>query len=363
MEILFLIDNLGSGGAQRQIVTLSKLLSEKGYKIKFITYNEGDFFRSDIDDLNILVSNLCGKNPLIRIYRVRKALRSGSQDLVISFLETPNFLACISSIGGRRWKLITNERSGKPQSFVGFKNRVFKWFERYSDRIVTNSFAAADLWKNKYPRYSNKIKTIYNPILINEDSSNYVVRSNGKLKIIVVASYQENKNIISLIEAVRSMCNVDRDKFLVEWYGRIEATTGNSSVYERACELINKYDINNIKLNSETKSIINIMKKADIVSLISKIEGLPNVICEGMLLGKPIIMSKVSDYNILVDSSNGILCNPNDINSIKEAFIQATKLSEAEIICMGKKSQEKARKLFNNEIIINQWIETIQSIK
>lgn len=353
---------MGSGGAQRQIVNLALLFSSRGHKTKILTYDEASFFKDILDDYNIEYKCISSKTILGRIFKIRNAIRQGEQNVVISFLETPNFLASVSTIGGRKWKLITNERSAKPESFVSTKSKIFKWFERYSDRIVTNSIKAAELWAIHYPKYKNKLETIYNPILIQNDELNYVVRKNGRICIVVAASYQKNKNIIGLIEAVNKMRIEDRNKFTIEWYGRIEATIGDSSIYENAKDLLVKYKIENIKLNSETKNITNIMREADYVCLISKIEGLPNTICEGMMLGKPIIMSKVSDYHTLVDNSNGFLCDPNDIDSIKSAILNAINTTDNNIVTMGIRFKEKARKLFDKDKIVDKWFEVINSI-
>ena len=99
------------------------------------------------------------------------------------------------------------------------------------------------------------------------------------------------------------------------------------------------------------------MHEADVVALFSELEGLPNAICEGMMLGKPIIMSRVSDYEKLVDDSNGFLCDWNNPKSIKGALMSAVKLSENELDKMGNSSRLKAHKYFSKETIINQWLE------
>lgn len=363
MKILFLIDNLGSGGAQRQIVTLAALFHNRGHEILFLTYNEGDFFKKDIEKMNIPLKSLNSNSYLRRIFKVRKAIRTSGQDVVISFLETPNFLTCLASLGGREWKVITNERSSKLESFTSIKGKIYKWFERYSDQIITNSCNAANLWKQKYPKYKNKLSTIYNPILIEESNSKYKVRKNNKVHIVFAASYQENKNLIGLIEAINRINTSDRQKFIIEWYGRIEATVGNKYIYNLASKNIKEYGIDNIKLHPETKGITKIMEQADYIGLVSKVEGLPNAICEGMMIGKPIIMSKVSDYSILVDNSNGFLCDPNDINSIKQAILNAINITDNSILAMGKSSKEKANKLFNKDKIVDKWFETINSIE
>ncbi|MDD4436553.1 MAG: glycosyltransferase family 4 protein [Tissierellia bacterium] len=363
MKVLFFIDNFGSGGAQRQIVNLALLFHERGHHVRFLTYGKGDFFINPLRKAQITVDSIDSSGPIDRILKVRKYIRSGTQDVVISFLETPNFLACLSAVGGRRWQLITNERSAKVTSFTKFKGRLYKWFERYSDQIVCNSNNAKNLWERYYPRYKHKIITIYNPVLISEEINSVKLNKDGKIHMVVAASYQYLKNMNGLIEAVNMLSDVEKSMLQIDWYGRIEVTSGNTKAYEEAITKIQEYKLNNISLNETTPEIISIMSNSDFVCLFSKVEGLPNVICEGMILGKPIIMSKVSDYDILVNKENGFLCDAEDPVSIKEALLKAINLSKEEISLMGENSRKKADKLFNKNTIIEQWLNLINSIE
>ena len=89
--------------------------------------------------------------------------------------------------------------------------------------------------------------------------------------------------------------------------------------------------------------------------LFSRVEGLPNVICEGMILGKPIIMSRVSDYQVLIDETNGILCDSNNPLSIKYAILKMASFSNDKLKEMGISSKCKATSLFSEEQIIGHW--------
>lgn len=50
MKLLFLIDSLGSGGAQRQMVTIAPLLKQQGMDVEILCYYQDTFF---IEQLNI----------------------------------------------------------------------------------------------------------------------------------------------------------------------------------------------------------------------------------------------------------------------------------------------------------------------
>ena len=102
------------------------------------------------------------------------------------------------------------------------------------------------------------------------------------------------------------------------------------------------------------------MQQADIIGLFSFFEGLPNVICEGMAFGKPILASNVSDIPLLVeDNVNGKVVDPQEPESIAEGlrFFIHSKSPTLEI--MGNNSRKKALKYFEQEMIMKSYQELI----
>lgn len=362
MKVLLLIDSLGSGGAQRQIVTLSCLLKEKGYDVSLVTYHKDDFFKGHLDEMQISVHLIQAKNYLARIFKIRKFIRSGKFDAVISFLEVPGLLNCIAAIGGKTWKVITSERSSKESAFNSMRGRIFAWFQRYSDAIICNSYNAKNIWIKYYPQYSDKLKVIYNPVILPPINTTYIPKKDGRLQVIIAASYQYLKNPLGLINALALLNDQDRKKIEINWYGRKEVIPGNSEAYDQSCELIHKHKLDDIiKLNGPTKDIAAKMNSADIVALFSELEGMPNAICEGMMIGKPVIMTKVSDYEKLVTENNGILCDWNNDMSIKDALLNSMKLSTDELTNMGYYSKIRANELFSPQQILNKWLKLLNS--
>lgn len=352
--------SLGSGGAERQMVTIARLLKEQGYDITFLCYAKEDFYGHLLEKDNIPIVWMIENNYLKRIIKVRNHIRKGNYDVVISFLHTPNFLNNFSAIGGKKWKVITGERSAKESTFKSRKGKIFAWFQRYSDYIVCNSNNAREIWEKHYPKYKNKLITIYNTVTLPEITSEYIPRKDGKIKIIVAASYQYLKNPIGLIKALALLNNEEREKIRVDWYGRIKVENGDTRAYEEAKELIRQYDLLSvINLHEEDKNIANKMNESDVVALFSSVEGLPNTICEGMMLCKPIIMTKVSDYKVLVDESNGFLCDWDNINSITNVIRLIIGLTNEQLTQKGYESQIKSKFLFSKERVIDQWISLI----
>ncbi len=360
MKLLLLIPSLGSGGAERQLVTLAVLFKQKGIDVEFLIYYKDDFYKHILDENSIKVNFIYTTNALDRILKVRKFIHNSNCDVVISFLETPSFLACIAALGGKKWKLITTELSSKKSTFESLRGKLFCYFRKYSDLIICNSYNSMAMWESYYPAYTNKLKVIYNPVILPAITSIYQPKKNDKLNLVVAASYQYLKNPIGLIEAVSLLDENTRSKLVINWYGRKEITVGDTKAYDESIDLIEKYNLKNIiKLNDSTTDIANRMNEADMVGLFSQLEGLPNAICEAMMIGKPIIMSKVSDYENLVSTENGFLCDWDKPETIKVALEKAISLNENDLKKMGFKSKEKADKLFSSSVILNQWINSL----
>lgn len=357
MKVLLLIPSLGSGGAERQLVSLGILFKKKGIDVEFLIYFKDDFYKHILDENLIKVNFVSSKNNFERIFKIRNFIINSKSDIVVSFLETPDFLNCISSIGFKKWKVITTELSSKKSTFETLRGKLFGWFRRHSNYIVCNSYNSLNLWKSYYPLYLNKLEVIYNPVILPNISSTYQIRRNNKLNLVVAASYQYLKNPIGLINALIIMDSNKRKNLKIDWYGRVEVTTGDTRAYDEAKDLISKNNLNDIiHLHGPTKDIANIMNASDIVGLFSSLEGLPNAICEAMMIGKPVIMTKVSDYDNLIDENNGFLCDWDNPVSIRNALEKAMDLSDSEIINFGINSKNKAEKLFSPQSIVDKWL-------
>ncbi len=355
-KILFISHSLGSGGAERQMTTIACILKEMGYHIEFLCFLDDNFYEYILLKNDIMVNRIISSNNLKLLFASRKFIRSKKFDVVISFLEAANFINNFSALGGKTWRVITGERSSMETTFHSFKNKILCYFQRYSNAIVCNSDNARKKWESYYPKYGNKLKVIYNTVTLQPIHSVYIPKRNGKLNIVIAASYQYLKNPIGIIKALNLLTSSQQDMIHVDWYGN-NLSENCAKVYAECCKLIGEYNLSDvITLNGAISSIQDRMNEADMVALLSKVEGLPNVICEAMKLGKPIIMSYVSDYDRLVDSSNGYLVDWNDCEGIKNIFIEAIGLTDAQLYELGKNSKEKSEKLFSRQNIINQWI-------
>lgn len=356
-NLLFLIGSLGSGGAERQMTTIACLLKSKGYNVSFLCYHQDDFYRHLLDENGIKVETVKYKSAIGKFCQLWKSVGKKRPDVVISMLSSPNFYALLTGIG-RKHKIITGLRGvpDLPNGNYG-KDAKMSWRAKF---IVSNSNNAKDVWLETYPKHKAKFRVIYNTVTLGEIDSKYIPRRDGKLHIIVAASCYEVKNPMGVAKALALMTPEERSKIVIEWYGKKEYQNNNE--VKKVEQYISDNGLqNSFILFPPTSDIANKMNSADIVGLFSLNEGLPNAICEGMSIGKPIIMTKVSDYAQLVDASNGILCETKEPGSIKDALLRLIHLSDSELRRMGQKSFVRSQNLFSPENVLNRWIEIIEN--
>lgn len=359
-RILFISPRLSSGGAERQSVTVARALKERGYEVEFLCYSYGNFYEELLkrDGINVYWIQ---HNYVLRLITCSWFIRKRKYDIVISFLPTPCFINSFAAMFGKKWKVITGERSSvvnKPNNLLG---RFKIWVLRYSDFIVCNSNNANTLWRQTFPQYKEKLVTIYNTIALPAVSSAYAPLNDGRLHIIVAATIYGTKNPLGLIRALGLMTFEEREKIVIDWYGKSEAEIGNHKVYDEACQLISEMKLHDTLIfHDAVKDISEKMQQSDAVALFSRLEGLPNAICEGMALGKPIIMTRCSDYENLVEEGvNGVLCNWDNPETIKTALLYMASLDKEQLVAMGNNSKQKAEILFSEEKVIGQWLELI----
>ena len=105
------------------------------------------------------------------------------------------------------------------------------------------------------------------------------------------------------------------------------------------------------------------IREADCIVHPSYHEGMSNVLLEGAAMGKPLIASKIPGcMEIIEDGSNGYLFKVKSVESLEEKLVQFIELDEKTRAEMGKRSREKVEKEFDRKIVVNEYIDAINSV-
>ena len=356
-KILCFIDCLGAGGAQRQLVGLAVLLKMQGYDVTVLCYHDQRFYVDDLLSKGVpYIYMKKAERRFTRFWYISRYMRRIRPDVVISYLETPSICACVAKLFDRRFKLIVSERNTTQKT--GRNEKIRFGLFNVADYVVPNAFAQANYIKTNFPKLIPKIVTIPNFVDIDFFKPLADKERRSKPEVVVAASIFASKNTLGFIDAVAMLKERGHD-FHISWYGKVDA---HIDYFNQCLEKINILGIGSyIELKEKTNKICDRYQDADYFCLPSFYEGTPNVICEAMACGLPVLCSDVCDNSRYVTSGeNGFLFNPTDKASIVAAFEKIFALTDWEYREFCKKSREDAEQKLSKDKFVESYIKLIE---
>lgn len=356
MKILLFIDGLDSGGAQRQICGLAVFLRQQGHDVRLFHYKYGANFYMDYlkkNDVDLRTSYSSVYLALINYFKEVKKYKS---DIIISFLNQPCIVSGIIKLMNNTHLIVSDRNTTINARFM---DKVRFWFYKRADLIVPNSYSQTEYLANYYGHKVDRIEPIINFV----DTGYFVPNmelNNTPIKVIsVVARVVPQKNVTGLIKAVSEVAK-KRSDFVVNWYGDLS----NIEYVNKCKALIDELSADNFFIfKGEEKNILSVYTQSNALCLPSFIEGTPNVICEAMSCGLPIICSDICDNGRYVkEHENGFLFDPRNIESISSAIINFINSDKDTIKKYGINSRNKAIEYFSVSAFTNHWIKCINDV-
>ena len=362
MKILLVIDSLGSGGAQRQMVNLAIGLSKAESKVELIYYQKNEFYLNKLleNDITVHIPEKSTVGFSISFVLKLRNLLKKDYHSVISFLHTPSIYTTISNFGIKKNNHIVCERSSSNSTNLSFIDRFLFYLSMLNSKIiVANSYCETQKIKKLYG-LSNKTRTIWNGYEIDNKSIFKNKKTYNNLLVLGRVSYV--KNGISLMKGLSLF--LDRNGWCPElrWGGRIDSNS--NKIYDE----MKKYLLQNKSLSNhwfwlgEVENINDLFKDSDALISCSLWEGLPNVICESMIQGCNVLASNVCENpRLLKNGEYGLLFNPYsplDICITIEDFYKKTYLKKN---AMAKKAMMYAKKELSITKMVKSYNELIKS--
>lgn len=353
MKIVLFIDSLTSGGAQRQMMILGNQLCDCEHEVYFVTYHPQDFYRSSLSKKIHYLYVAESSNTLHRIPSIYRIFKRLTPNVVISYLDVPNIIACICKLMGLHYKLIVSERNTTQR--LSCKERIKFFLYRAANVIIPNSYTQTAYITKHYPRYKFNLVTITNCAETNFFVPDYSTNKEHNT-ILCVGRVTPQKNLIRFIEAVSEVRRRGVN-ITVKWFGRHD-----KEYFEECKQAIVRHQLQeHFLFYDASQDIRSEYQRAEVFCLPSIFEGFPNVVGEAMCCGLPILCSDVCDNRILVKhGDNGLLFNPLDVDSIRDALIKFFGLTQKEKINMAHQSRERAVEILNKETFIQKYLNVIE---
>lgn len=355
-RILCLIESLGSGGAERQLTGLAVLFKQRGYEVEVCYYINKDFYRPFLQE-NGVDSCFCEEatNPNKRFFALIKHIKIFNPDTIISYSASSSMILCVLKLFGSKFNLIVSERN--TTQLINTREKLKFFLYRWATHIVSNSHSQGLFIEKHFHNLSSKVKVITNFVDTDKFSPSIELKPKHEVvRMICVGRLMSQKNIPLFIEAISKVV-YDGYKIHLDWFGQ-----DLNDVYSKECyTMLNKNNLNAVFFFHEPSSNIqNEYRNADVFCLPSLYEGFPNVLCEAMSCGLPVLCSRVCDNpSIVKEGENGFLFNPLDSDDMAKTIEQYLLLSQEKKQEMACKSREIAVGLFSKDSFINQYMDLL----
>lgn len=359
MKILCLIESLVSGGAERQMTGLASLLKREGHEVAVWTYYPKDFYRKQLDEAGVDYScKIKAQNRLLRIPVLLKEAKRWKPDVLIAYLPTVTITACMMKMLGLKTKLIVSERNTSER--FGLRERLrFFLFRKEADWVVSNSHTQEKFITEHYPSLMNKVQVITNYV----DTEFFLPdnkegQEDGVVRMICVASLFPQKNVSNFIDVVARLKN-NGIKIKIDWFGRMDGSYAEECIQK--VEEMNLSDM--IEFRGVTHDIRGEYRSSDVFCLPSLREGFPNVLCEAMSCGLPVLCGRICDNaEIVQEGINGFLFDPYSVDDMVNTITRFVKLDGNTRYEMGRESRDFALSSFSSDRFVKKYMDMLGQV-
>lgn len=328
-SVLFVIDVLKYGGAQRVLLNHAEFLKRQGIKVSIfsIKYDIEFNIPKGINGYKALSKEQkITENIFYVLEKLNEVVKK--HDLIIGFMDfITNYITVLSS------------KINKKPVFISVRNtlseEISKFdYKRINHDLTTLTYSMADkvICPAKYIQndvVSNfnitrrKTKVLYNPVdikLISALKRQKIEPEHGEAftgkTILSIGRLEKQKNYKALIYAFKTLLkDYKEDVKLV--------IIGEGSLREELENVIERTGLKKrVFLIGKQHNVYKFLYHSDMFVLPSIYEGMPNVVLEAMVAGVPVAASNLGSIReIISDGKNGLLFETNNIKDMSEKIL------------------------------------------
>lgn len=360
-RIIWLIDGLGSGGAENLTLSILKRFDKKKYHIRVCVIKEkpDSPIKAELEKSGISVDMV--RMPSLRnpsnLPKLLRYLRLHRPHLIHAQLQFSTIFGNIAGVLLQIPCVSTLHTVGKPTRRAAYLRNQINWFilRNFCTKIIAVSEDTRSFHMSEGKIPETKIITIYNGIELSTFKPSDKIENAKKreefnlpadAKIIsTVAVLRKPKGIQYMIEAMPAIIeSAPNCKYMI---------VGDGEYGGALRELVREKELEkHIVFTGQQKDISTILAISDLFVLPTLTEALPTVLIEAMAAGKAIIASKVGGIpEMIEDGLNGILIpasSPSDLAKACLRLIDDDNLRNR----MAEKSLEIANQKFDIQKLI-----------
>ena len=356
MKLLFFIASLKCGGAERVSVMLCNHWAEHGWDVTLATFDDGSVppFFPPAPGVRHVTLGLQRRstgvahsvmNNFRRVPRLRRFVAEVRPDRIVSFIDGTNVLALLAA-RGTGIPVIVSERIDPAQHPIPvpwklLRRVLYPW----ARAVVLQTRAAASYFPASW---ASRIAVIPNPVARLAPSPKTESPEGRRRRIVGMGRLERQKGFDLLLRAFASIAP--------EHPGWELTIFGEGPEREALAALIARRGLaERISLPGATSDVAGVLRGADLFVLSSRYEGFPNVLCEAMACGLPVIAfdCRNGPAEIIRDGVDGVLVPAEDDVALAAAIARLADDPEARRR-LGARAVEVADR-FSVERVASLW--------
>ena len=311
MRVLFVISGLGFGGAERQVVLLSKELVRLGHPVSVYTLTRAVQRLDELagGNVDVVVDQKRRRLDFGLLQRLRRHIRAWRPDVIHGFLYDGDIYSRLAAWGSGR-PVINSERSDE-YALTSLQRAGYRITAALCDGVVANSHSGAMFARRVRHIDAERIHVVWNGIDLQEVDSR-LGRSNRSAietfpgadlkRLCMVAAIKPDKDYLLALRTLRRLLDTDPSWRLICVGDQLaDAAPGYKSEVLRGLQELRLEPF--VRFLGHRRDVPEIIASSDMLLVTSVREGFPNVVLEAMACGTAIVSTDYSDVRrILLDS-------------------------------------------------------------
>lgn len=359
MRIGLLIGGLGQGGAERQLAQLALGLRARGHDVEVVAYAATGAAEEALRGQGVTVRALAAKAKPAKLLAVRRWAREFRPEILHGSMKRASSLAVLANLPWHRFRVVGTDMSTasygrhKPELWVALALFAL------TDAVVTQTEMNRRNLARLAPWLARRIRVVRNGVDTRRFQPAETPSKTGLFRFVCVGTVYRVKNPVRVVEAVGRLRQRGHRDFCLEWYGRLGMDRNGvpSAEYAQAMERARELGLQEqVRFLGPRSDIEQVLPSADALVHASLQEGIPNAVVEGMACGLPLVVSRVSDLPLIVETArNGFVCDETQPESIANAMEAMLRLAPAERYAMRERSRDLAVRWFGMERFISDF--------
>lgn len=320
MRVVFLIDSLGAGGAERSTAALVPVLVRKGIECSVcVLESRRPGFEDELTAAGVDVTVLGAPNVASAVLPARRLLRRERADIVHTALFRADQVGRLAAIGTRT-RVVSSlvnmprlDRYGWESSVPAWKTSTVNLLDRVTGRCVTRFHAVtegvASAFVESYRLPAGKVSVVergrdaavLNPIVDVAAVRESLGIREGQRILLALGRHERQKAYPDMIAAFAALDDPTTELLIAGREG--DGTAELRAAIERHTDVESR-----IHVLGHREDVPDLLAAAHALVVASRFEGAAGVVLEAMAAGVPIVSTELAGLRgVLVDEQNALL--------------------------------------------------------